>query len=67
MGTEWELAAFSAFFVLLAGIVSVWASARWRREDRVTTVEKDVGEVKEDIAHVEGFLEVKTGYRPRIK
>lgn len=57
---EYGLAALGA----LATLGASWAVIRAGRRDKLTD---EVQEHGEDIAHIEGHLETKTGYRPRNK
>ena len=57
---EWLLAALGAFAALGASYLVIRAG----RRDKLADTVQDHGE---DIAHIEGHLETKTGYRPRSK
>jgi hypothetical protein len=65
--SEWIGIASGALATIGASYILIRAGRRDRREDRVSTVEKDIGETQQDVAHIEGHLEAKTGYRPRSK
>ncbi len=56
----WILAALGAFATLGASYLVIRAG----RRDKLTDTVQEHGE---DIAHIEGHLETKTGYRPRAK
>jgi hypothetical protein len=63
----WLLGAFGALVTFGAAIVTIRAVRRDRAEDRQTKVETSLGETKQDVTHVEGFLEATTKFRPRPK
>jgi len=56
----WVLGALGALAVVGASGLAIYAQRRDHAEDRLQEAEKD-------ISHIEGHLEVKTGYRPRSK
>lgn len=65
--TEWLGIASGALAAIGASYLLIRAGRRDRAEDRQTKIEGEVTEVKQDVAHIEGHLEAKTGYRPRHK